>query len=299
MTTEHERGVVVTQDTTCEDDRMAVHNTEPLEGVGQSESAAEDHDEDQDEENGSEGSQEQDASIANSVEEEDGQDPKKKTLPGIVYIGHIPPRLRPRYLRTMLGAYGEIGRVFLNPESRLVRRKKKKTGSNASHFTEGWVEFRDKRIAKRVAVTLNNTPIGNRKKSRFAADLWAIKYLHRFNWCHLSERLAYEQTVYHQRMRTEIAQAKKETNFYLASVEKSQNLDKIRKKKEKKGEKMEEKSWDFKQRRTEVEIQMGKNKGLSKKNLQKAQEKAKVIQQKAQSNTSLLAKIFNSGRAQD
>lgn len=118
MTTEHERGVVVTQDTTCEDDRMAVHNTEPLEGVGQSESAAEDHDEDQDEENGSEGSQEQDASIANSVEEEDGQDPKKKTLPGIVYIGHIPPRLRPRYLRTMLGAYGEIGRVFLNPESK-------------------------------------------------------------------------------------------------------------------------------------------------------------------------------------
>lgn len=121
------------------------------------------------------------------------------------------------------------------------------------------------------------------------------QYLHRFNWCHLSERLAYEQTVYHQRMRTEIDQAKKETNFYLASVEKSQNLDKIRKK-EKKGEKMEERTWDFKQRRTEEEIQMGKRKGLSKKSLQKAQEKAKAIQQKAQSNTSLLAKIFNSGR---
>lgn len=98
-------------------------------------------------------------------------------------------------------------------------------------------------------------------------------------------------------MRTEIAQAKKETNFYLASVEKSQNLDKIRKKKEKKGEKMDERTWDFKQRRTEEEIQIGKKKkGLSKKNLQKAQEKAKAIQQKAQSNTSLLAKIFNSGR---
>lgn len=132
-----------------------------------------------------------------------------------------------------------------------------------------------------------------------------LQYLHRFNWCHLSERLAYEQTVYHQRMRTEIAQAKKETSFYLASVEKSETLDRIRKKKEKKGEAVEERSWDFKQRRTEEEIQQGKknkknsNKGLSQKTLQKAQEKAKAIQQKAQSNTSLLAKIFNSGRAQN
>lgn len=239
-----------------------------------------------------------------AMDEEDVQASKraKKTTPGIVYIGHIPPRLRPRYLRTMLSAYGEIGRIFLMPENKMVRRKKKKSGSNASSFTEGWVEFRDKRIAKRVAITLNNTPIGNRKRSNFAADLWSMKYLHRFNWCHLSERLAYEQTVYHQRMRTEIAQAKKETNFYLASVEKSQNLDKLRKRKEKKGEQIEEKTWDFKQRRTEEEIQLGKRKkmkGLSQKNLQKAQEKAKDIQQKAQSNTSLLAKIFNSGRTKD
>ncbi|XP_076132253.1 activator of basal transcription 1 [Alosa pseudoharengus] len=312
MTTEQERYVKVTEDVTSDG---TAEQTDLAKEVGQSERAAEVHIEDQEdqeeeeEEDGSEVDHEEDASTADLGEQDqfmdegDGQDLKsgKKTVPGIVYIGHIPPRLRPRYLRTMLGAYGEIGRIFLMPESRMVRRKKKKSGSNASNFTEGWVEFRDKRIAKRVAITLNNTPIGNRKKSRFAADLWSMKYLHRFNWCHLSERLAYEQTVYHQRMRTEITQAKKETNFYLASVEKSQTLDKIRKKKEKKGEKMEEKTWDFKQRRTEEEIQTGKakKKGLSKKNLQKAQEKAKVIQQKAQSNTSLLAKIFNSGRAQD
>ena len=40
----------------------------------------------------------------------------KKTLPGIVYLGHIPPRLRPKHMRNMLGVYGEIGRVFLQPE---------------------------------------------------------------------------------------------------------------------------------------------------------------------------------------
>ncbi len=102
-------------------------------------------------------------------------------------------------------------------------------------------------------------------------------------------------------MRTEISQAKKETNFYLASVEKSQRLENLRKKKEKKGEVVEEKTWDYKQRPTEEEIHLKrfKNKALSKKNLQKAQEKSKTIQNKAQSNVSLLAKIFSSGRAQE
>lgn len=102
-------------------------------------------------------------------------------------------------------------------------------------------------------------------------------------------------------MRTEISQAKKETNFYLASVEKSQNLQKLKKKKEKKGEVVEEKSWNFAQRPTEEEIQMKriKDKGMSEKNLQKAKEKSKAIQEKSQSNVSLLAKIFNRDRAQD
>ncbi|KTF84404.1 hypothetical protein cypCar_00029434 [Cyprinus carpio] len=56
---------------------------------------------------------------------------------------------------------------------------------------------------------------------------------------------------------------------YLASVEKSQKLENLRKKKEKKGEVVEEKTWDYKQRPTEEEIHLKRfeNKGLSKKNL--------------------------------
>lgn len=40
----------------------------------------------------------------------------KKCVPGIIYLGHIPPRLRPKHLRNMLSVYGEIGRIFLQPE---------------------------------------------------------------------------------------------------------------------------------------------------------------------------------------
>ena len=37
---------------------------------------------------------------------------KKRVVPGIVYLGHIPPRFRPLHVRNLLSAYGEVGRVF-------------------------------------------------------------------------------------------------------------------------------------------------------------------------------------------
>lgn len=45
---------------------------------------------------------------------------KKRVVPGIVYLGHIPPRFRPLHLRNLLSAYGEVGRVFFQPEGRCL-----------------------------------------------------------------------------------------------------------------------------------------------------------------------------------
>uniref|UniRef100_A0A1A7XN50 Activator of basal transcription 1 n=1 Tax=Iconisemion striatum TaxID=60296 RepID=A0A1A7XN50_9TELE len=219
---------------------------------------------------------------------------KNKRVPGIIYLGHIPPRFRPKHLRNMLSVYGEIGRIFLQPEDHQVRRRKKKSGSRRLDFTEGWVEFRDKRVAKRVALSLHNTPMGTHKRQRFFSDLWNMKYLHRFQWTHLSERLAYEQTVLQQRLRAEVSQAKRETNFYLNNVEKSIHLDK-RRKRQRDGEQVNEKSWDFTQRQTEEEIQKKKKRAsVTRQHLNKAH----LIEQKSQSNVSLLAKIFNSSKSE-
>ncbi|KAM4610277.1 activator of basal transcription 1 isoform 1-T2 [Polymixia lowei] len=223
--------------------------------------------------------------------------PGRKCVPGIIYVGHIPPRLRPKHVRNMLSIYGEIGRIFLQPEDRLVKKKKKKAGSRGSGFTEGWVEFRDKRIAKRVAASLHNTPMGAKKHHRFHSDLWCLKYLHRFHWTHLSERLAYEQTAMKQRLRTEVSQAKKESSFFLNNLEQSHRLDVLRKRREKQGEEVEDRKWDFTQRPTEEEIQMRKMK--KQKVSQKHLDKARLIQQKSQSNVSLLTKIFNSSKSQE
>ena len=56
--------------------------------------------------------------------------------------------------------------------------------------------------------------------------------------------------------------------------------------------------WDFTQRQTEEEIQMKKKKkkkdSVSKKHL----DKVHLIQQKSQSNVSLLTRIFNSNQSE-
>lgn len=53
-------------------------------------------------------------------------------------------------------------------------------GKPAKHFTEGWVEFLSKRVAKEVAANLNNKTIGGKKKSRYYDYIWNMKYLPRY-----------------------------------------------------------------------------------------------------------------------
>ncbi|XP_060559371.1 activator of basal transcription 1-like, partial [Ruditapes philippinarum] len=108
--------------------------------------------------------------------------------------------------------------------------KAKARGKRGRIFSEGWLEFRDKRVAKKVAASLNNTQIGGKKKNKWREELWNMKYLHRFKWTHLNERLAYEKAVHSQRMRAEISQAKREANFHIQNAERNQRLKKIEKK---------------------------------------------------------------------
>lgn len=151
----------------------------------------------------------------------------KKRKCGIVYISTLPPHMNVTKIREIFSLYGDIGRVYLQPAD-TGREGKKKKRKPAKHFTEGWVEFQSKRIAKQVALQLNTTRISERKKSKFYDYLWSIKYLPRFKWVHLNERLAYERAVHQQRLRTEIAQAKREANIISHNTERSEKLRKRR-----------------------------------------------------------------------
>ncbi|KAG0299409.1 RNA-binding ATPase activator esf2 [Dissophora globulifera] len=144
---------------------------------------------------------------------------------GIVYLSRVPPFMKPVKLRHLLGQFGELGRVYLAPEDAKVAARRKKYGGNKKqNFTEGWVEFKDKSVAKQVAKSLNTTIIGGNKNSYYHDDMWNIKYLPKFKWDHLTERIAYENSSRAQRLQAEINQAARENKYILNNIEKAKMI---------------------------------------------------------------------------
>uniref|UniRef100_A0A1E1WIX5 Activator of basal transcription 1 n=1 Tax=Pectinophora gossypiella TaxID=13191 RepID=A0A1E1WIX5_PECGO len=166
-----------------------------------------------------------DTNSQNSLDEysDSGKVKNKKTKKrGIVFLSTIPPYMNVAKIREIFSQFGEVGRIYLQPSAKPGEKRKRVP----NQFTEGWVEFQKKKVAKQVAANLNNTKIGTRKKSRYYDMIWNIKYIPRFKWIHLSERLAYEKAAIKQRLRAEISQAKKEAHYLQNNVEKSKKMKK-------------------------------------------------------------------------
>ncbi|KAK2714398.1 activator of basal transcription 1-like [Artemia franciscana] len=149
-----------------------------------------------------------------------------KDKSGIIYLSVIPPKMNVSMIKEYFSQFGEVNRVFLQPGKVIDKKKKKKYSKS---FEEGWVEFVRKSRAKKVALMLNNQRVGATKKSKHYDFLWNIKYLSHFKWAHLNERLAYEKAAHQNRVRNEIYQTKKETDFFKENVAKND----IRKRKKK------------------------------------------------------------------
>ncbi|KLT42319.1 hypothetical protein CC85DRAFT_296546 [Cutaneotrichosporon oleaginosum] len=148
---------------------------------------------------------------------------KKKKTPGIVYISRLPPGMTPHKVRHLMAKWGEVGRVYAqrrdaatgyNPD-----HHKKKERHRSADFTEAWVEFMDKSVAKTVAPMLNAQVIGGKKGDRWRDDIWTMQYLSGYKWEMLGEQVAYERQVHQSRLRAELARSKTEQNEYLKNVE--------------------------------------------------------------------------------
>lgn len=146
--------------------------------------------------------------------------PPKKDKSGIIYLSRCPPFMKPSVLRSLLTPYGEVGRIFLTPESSTQRAQRLKSGGTRRKlFLDGWVEFLKKKDAKFVAENLNAQTMGGRKRSRWHDEVWNIKYLSGVKWSHLVEQIQNENAERTARMRAEIAQSKKENAQFLEDVE--------------------------------------------------------------------------------
>jgi len=175
--------------------------------------------------------------------------------PGIVYLSRVPAGFNVSQTTTFFTEFGRVGRVFLQPD-----KNDKKMGKYNRVFSEGWIEFTSKKVAKFVAENLNNKPVGGKRRSKAYDELWNIKYLPSFKWIHLSERLAYEAAVKQQRLRTESSQVKREAEHFKNSVERKRK--KSKKEKEKAEEEPEDKKskpvFQFRQRETEAQLRKRK-----------------------------------------
>ena len=155
---------------------------------------------------------------------------KTTTTTTQVYLGSIPPYMKPGKIRSIFSQYDTIHRIYLVPEDKAVYERRRKNGGNKKpKFVEGWIEFDSKKVAKRVARTLNNTRVGSKKHTFYYDDLWNIKYLSKFKWNHLTEKLVYEKRVQQKRLEAEISQAKREDEYYLKRVDEAKAIQSMEK----------------------------------------------------------------------
>jgi ESF2/ABP1 family protein len=138
--------------------------------------------------------------------------------------------------------------VIASAESASKPQYKKHQSAN---FTEAWLEFMDKRIAKTVAPMLNAQLIGGKKGDKWRDDIWTMRYLSGFRWEMLGEQVgtsaisvidlavnslidicrhhtAYERQAHQARLRQSLSQSKTEQTEYLKNVELARVLEKRR-----------------------------------------------------------------------
>ena len=156
---------------------------------------------------------------------------------GVIYLSRIPPFMKPATLKHFLAPYGDVGRIFLTPEDTTQHQRRVRSGGNKKKsFTDGWVEFLNKKNAKIVAESLNGNIIGGKKGNFYHDDVWNMKYLKGFKWSHLTEQIANENAERAARLRAEISKTRRENKKFVDDVDRAKMLEGMQAKKKAKEE---------------------------------------------------------------
>jgi ESF2/ABP1 family protein len=143
---------------------------------------------------------------------------------GVIYISYIPEGMTVSFLRKKLQKYG-ANRVFLVPDTSNSKSKKRQ------NYKEGWIEFTDKIMAKLCEYEISGKIFGGKKRNnKFREEIWNLKYLNKFKWHHLMEKLQFNKKLREHRMKAELSQSKRENNFILEKFEQSRKINFLNKK---------------------------------------------------------------------
>ncbi|GEQ71247.1 hypothetical protein JCM33374_g4928 [Metschnikowia sp. JCM 33374] len=155
---------------------------------------------------------------------------KKIKRTGVCYLSSIPPYMKPVKLRSVLGKFGKLDRIFLKPEDPASYQRRVKYGGNKKkRFTEGWVEFVKKSDAKLCAETMNGNILGGKKSSYYHDDIINIKYLPGFKWFDLTQQISKENEIRQAKLSLEISQQAKLDKSFVNNVERSKYFERKRK----------------------------------------------------------------------
>ncbi|EGF98978.1 uncharacterized protein MELLADRAFT_40550 [Melampsora larici-populina 98AG31] len=157
---------------------------------------------------------------------------QKVNKTGLIYLARIPVGMGPGKVKHLLSKWGTVNRIYLarHEEAKTIKVKKGKEKHQSYQFKEGWIEFEDKRVARRVAELLNTRPIGGKASDRYSSELWSLKYLPKFKWSNLSDQMAVERRLREQLQRNSLEDSKKDQDWYLRMVEKNRVGNKIKEK---------------------------------------------------------------------
>lgn len=156
---------------------------------------------------------------------------------GVVFIARVPPHMKPNKMQSLFEAYGRVTRLFLQEEDATVAKRRKAAGGNGSRqFREGWIEFEDMKLARRIAESLNNTPIGGKKSSFYHDDLWNLKYLKGFTWDNLTEMQACAKRASEAKLQAAMLQSKRQNAEFSELVEKNEIHKRVQQRKRSRGQ---------------------------------------------------------------
>jgi len=138
-----------------------------------------------------------------------------------VYLSRIPPYMNPSMIKKTFAKYG-VERIYLTPEiDDMKKNHTSRVRSKRKCYTQGWIEFSDKETAKTVAICFNNVKIGYKKKSFYSEDVWNIRYLPKFQWENLLEKI---DTDENEHCNPKLSVTKKERNYYAEDIGKPKKI---------------------------------------------------------------------------
>ncbi|PYH91456.1 hypothetical protein BO71DRAFT_385640 [Aspergillus ellipticus CBS 707.79] len=159
----------------------------------------------------------------------------KKNKTGVIYLSSLPPYLKPMSLKALIEkrSFTGIKRVFLSPTVRPTSGPARRSNKRKT-YSDGWVEFESKKMAKLCAETLNASIVGGPKGGWYHDDVWNMKYLRGFKWADLQETVARERNEREARQRMEDTKARKEDKVFLEGYERGKVIEGIQEKRRQK-----------------------------------------------------------------